>query len=109
MSQLPKIILLWLLVAAGTMSSQMPPSPARLHITTNPPNPPKLNITIDGRTGWQTPVTLVVSPGKDYKVSITGGPVDCQMKCTPSSGQTVEAACPQPATNSSSRTCQPVQ
>jgi hypothetical protein len=57
----PEKMLCCLLLWPALVSSQRPPTPGRLSISSTPPGAP---ITIDGQaTSRQTPSTFVVSPG----------------------------------------------
>ena len=104
--RLLRIFVLWFLVLPGALSSQMPQPLGRLNITSNPEG---ADISIDGKSGWTTPVTLVVAP-ISYVVQVTGpGPVTCKLSCTVKPGETVQAKCPLPPANSRSPSCQPVQ
>lgn len=89
-SVLLRSLFFFALLLPSAISSQMPPSLGRLHITSVPTG---AHITIN-----QTPrnevtnVTLVVSPGV-YTVSITGKNLSCSQQCQVSSGQTYEVSC----------------
>jgi hypothetical protein len=93
-----RILFLFSLLSPSVISSQMPPSLGKLHITSNPPG---AHITINNVPRSEvTNVTLVVSPGV-YTVSITGNHLSCSQQCKVSSGQTFEVSCASNSTTNS--------
>lgn len=67
MLQAPEIVLCSLLLIPALLSSQRPPAPGKLSVTSTPSG---ATITIDNQsTGKETDFTFVVSPG-DHSVSV---------------------------------------
>ena len=102
----PEIFLLIFWLHPPVITAQITPPLGRLRITSVPPG---ASITVNDKPRPEsTNVTLVVAPGREYKVSVTGGPgnLNCQSTCRVSPGQTVVIAC---TTNSPSPKCQPGQ
>jgi hypothetical protein len=88
-----KLILCLLLLYPATVSSQTPPQPGKLSVTSTPEG---AKVTVNGKpTNRNTPAILVVTPGS-YNVSVAGVPgrSTCQESTfTVSAGEALHVDC----------------